>query len=237
MIQPQWRLATRLGLPGSILLAGCAIVLLAGCNQVRSGQSSRAGAPGLRGEDGQMARNVADPNAPFSVLAPHLATREPMLDVNGVAPCQPAQITLFESRAQASGPHHTLRLSLANSGEACRLGGFPSITLLGSGNQVLGNIRIRKVSAGSMTASLASPVQPASAQQDESSDVPSPQVLLSAKGEADFQLGWTSGPNCEQVSRIAVAAPGTTRSVLISRPLAVCEDQVLITAVSPSNPN
>ena len=212
-------------------------MLLGGCSQVRFGHSSRAGAPGLRGEDGQLARNVADPNAPFSVPAPRLAIRQPLLDVNGVAPCQPAQITLFESRAQASGPHHTLRLSLANTGEACRLGGFPSISLLGPGGQVLGNIRIRKVSADSMTASLASPVLPASAQQDEQPDAPSPQVLLSAKGEADFQVGWTSGPNCEQVSRIAVAAPGTTRSILITRPLDVCEDQVLITAVSPSNPN
>ena len=188
----------------------------------------------------RMSHNVADPNAPFTVMppGPRLAVRQPaVLDVNGLPPCDPGQITLYESRAQANGPHHTLRLSLANTGEACRLGGFPSISLLGADGTVLGNIRIHKVSNQSMTASLASPLLPAAVKQEAEFDMPSPQVLLSAKGQADFQLGWTSGPNCEQVSRIAVAAPGTTRSILISRALAVCEDQVLITAIGTAGPN
>ena len=222
-----------------LLLGGA---LLSGCNQVR-GPFSRANAPGLSGGDDSMKRahNVADPNAPFSVPAPRLVVRQPVLDVSEVAPCEPGQVTLFESRAQANGPHHTLRLSLENTGPACRLGGFPSVSLLGAGGEVLGSIHIRRVSRDSMAASLGapsssvSPVSSAVAQADP--DAPSPQILLSAKGQADFQLGWTSGADCEQVSRIAVAAPGSTRSILISRPLAVCEDQVLITAVSPSNPD
>ncbi len=223
---------------GSTVLLGCTFVLLPGCNQVRAGQSSRANAPGLRGDEMvKRAHNVADPNAPFSVPAPRLAVRQSLLDVNDVAPCAPAQVTLFESRAQANASHHTLRLTLENTGEACRLGGFPSVSLLGAGGEVLGNIRIRKVSSDTMQASLDPAALPASAQAGEQPAAPSPQILLSARSGADFQLGWTSGANCQQVSRIAVAAPGTTRSILIPRPLAVCEDQVLITAVSPSDPN
>ncbi len=89
-----------------------------------------------------------------------------------------------------------------------------------------------------MTASLATPLL---ASADLSSNLPSPQVLLPTHGDAAFDLGWTTGPDCEQVSRIAITAPGADsgnmRSVVIPRQLVVCEDQILITAVAGADPD
>ncbi len=184
-----------------------------------------------------LARNVADPNAPFSVPSPKFAIREPLLDVNGVDPCAPAQLSLFESRAQVNGMHHTVRFSIANSGYACRLGGFPSVTLLRADGSVIGGLRIRKVSSDSMSASLGSPIEQTAdtLPGETAATAPSPMVLVPSKGEAAFQIGWTSGMHCEQVSRIAIAAPGATQSMQISRPISLCEDQILITAVAPAD--
>lgn len=179
------------------------------------------------------ARNVADPNGPFFVKAagPHLSQRQTLLDVNGVPNCTPAQLTVWESEARSNGNRHSLRFSIGNAGEACRLGGFPSISLLRADGSVLGNVDLRRVSDSTFAASLSgAKSNPASA--DESLAAPSPAVLLSKDGRAGFQLGWTTGPACESVSRLAIGMPGATRAVVIPRPLQVCEDQVLITAVS-----
>ena len=207
-----------------------------GCSGTRGSVSSSALAPGMRGEvaGSRMARNVANPNGPFAVVAPHLAVREPLLDVNGVPSCAPQQLSLFESRAEINGVHHAVRLTLENSGSACRLSGFPSITLLQADGSVLGGVRIEKVSSSAMRASLtASSVM----QEAAALDTPSPQVLLPARGEAAFEVGWTSGPRCAEVSRIAIAAPGMVSSVQnstmqVAHPIQICEDQVLITAIS-----
>ncbi len=216
------------------LAVGAVCVLTSGCGGARVRPFASATAPGLRnGEMVRVARNVADPNAPFSVRSPRLAQRPPLLDVNGVPPCDPTGLSVFESRAEVNGTHHAVRFSLVNNGEACRLGGFPSITLLRADGSVVGGVRIRKISADTMRASLTSP---STARADTSLDAPSPQVLLPAKEQAVFELGWTSGPRCEAVSRIALAAPGSMTSMQVSRPISVCESQVLITAIAPSDP-
>ncbi len=178
-----------------------------------------------------MRRNVADPNAPFTLMPQpaRLEKREPILDINDVPACAPEQLSFFESRAQSSGPHHSLRFTVANSGSACRLGGFPSITLIAPDGSVLGDIHVRKVSQESLAATLG----PASAvPQDAALDQPSPEVLVVTRGQAAFQLGWTAGTNCELVGRIAIAAPGDTATIIVPRALDVCEGQVLVTAVS-----
>ncbi len=219
----------------AIALAGM-LAAATGCGHIQASGSSRAGAPALQ-EEGSVrtGHNVADPNAPFTMMpaVARLATREPLLDVNGVPACAPAALGIFESRSQANGPHHTARFTVENSGEACRLGGFPAITLLESNGTVLGNIHIRKVSAQSMAATLG-PAPAAGMQAASDPDEPSPEILLTARGQAAFELGWTAGSTCEQVARIAIAAPGSTATITIPRMLSVCEDQVLLTAVSPA---
>jgi hypothetical protein len=211
------------------IFALCGIL---GCSSVHVPGGSLASAPGLRNGDSMpMRRNVADPNAPFTLMPQpaHLEKREPILDIDEVPDCAPQQLNFFESRAESNGPHHSLRFTIANGGTACRLGGFPSITLLAPDGSVLGGIHVRKVSRQSLAATLG-PVS--SAPRDAALDRPSPQVLVLARGQAAFQLGWTTGANCEQVGRIAIAAPGQTATIVIPRTLTVCESQVLVTAVA-----
>lgn len=213
------------------------MLLVTGCNQVRGSSAAYRGAPGLD-SDGpalHVAHNVAEPNGPFALrdTSPRLSPRPVLLDINGVPDCNPEHLNLFESQAQANGVHHTLRLTIANTGEACRLGGFPSISLMQTDGTVLGQVRVEKVSTSSMEASLA----PAGVMQvaSDASDAPSPLVLLPVKGEVAFRVGWTSGPDCIQAARIAVSAPGSLVPVMISRDLTVCEDRVMITAVGSSD--
>ncbi len=209
------------------------LLFLAGCQSPHSGLSKRATAPGLRDSDGavdgSMARNVAAPNGPYTLAAakPRLAVREAILDVDGVPACAPGQLGLFESRAQANGLRHTVRFTLSNQGSACRIGGFPSVSLLGADGTILGQIRLRKVSDTGMAAMLATGTR-----RETAVDGASPQILLPSQGHAAFDLGWTTGPACVQVSRIAIAAPGSTETVVIPRTLSVCEDQVLVTQVA-----
>lgn len=185
-------------------------------------------------EDRPRQQNVADPNAPFVVRAsrPVLTTREPILDVQAVPTCVPAQLTAFESAAQSIGQQHTLRVSIVNRQEACRLGGFPSVSLIDPSGAVLGNVELHRVSHQAILASLHPPAT-SIADAGVPDTAPSPQVLLAARGEADFELGWSSGEGCAQVSRIAVAAPGTTESILLGRLLQICGKTLFITAVSP----
>ena len=211
---------------------GFVLLMGTGCNGAHSAGTMRGMAPALNGD--KRARNVADPNAPFFVKAtgPHLSQRQPLLDVNGVGNCAPAQLTMWESEARSNGDRHSLRFSIANNGEACRMGGFPSLSLLRADGSVLGNVQLRRVSDTAMAATLApAGAKPASA-SDDSLSTPSPAVLLPTNGRASFQLGWTTGPTCESVSPLAIGMPGASHAVVIPRPLQVCEDQVLITAVS-----
>ncbi len=216
-----------------VILLSTVLVLLTGCNQIRAGTSRQAGAPGIENNTSQ-ARNAANPNGPLISIksAPHLAQRATLLDVSNLEPCQPVKLTLSETQAQSSGSSRTLRFNLINVGEACRLGGFPAISLLGPNGKVLTNVQIHKVSTTAMEASIALPGTTPARSQDSPGTAPSQQIMLAKEGQAEFQIGWTTGTGCEQVSRIAVAAPGTTRSILIGRPLAVCDGEILLTAVS-----
>ncbi len=220
------------------LLAGVAGAWSTGCGEVRTRPALSATAPSLRnGEMVRTSHNLADPNAPFSMPSPRLALRPQILDVNGVPPCDPAALSIFESRAEVNGSRRSLRFSLVNNGRACRIAGFPSITLLRADGSLIGGVRIRKVSADSLQASMTAPsTVRSSGSVDPSLDAPSPPVLVPASASADFELGWTSGPRCEAVTRIAFAAPGSLTSMQVSRPITVCEKEVLITAVAPSDP-
>ncbi len=216
------RITTR----AAIALAG---LVLCGCTQGRGPHLQRAGAPSLDSE-----RNTANPNAPFLLPAekPALRTREPVLDVNAADWCSETQLSLFESRAQSSGIRHTLQYTVRNGGPACRLGGFPSISLLHGDGSVAATVRLERVSRETLAATLApgaagALVAPAA--------VPTPHVLLPAHGSAAFQLGWVTGPDCERISRIAIAAPGSTRPVVLARPMVLCEDRILVTAIGPAS--
>lgn len=207
-----------------------ALLLGTGCG-VAHGPGGRAGmAPALRSEPS--AHNVANPNAPFSVrpvsAPPRLSQRPLLLDINNVEPCSPSQLSVWESAARSNGIHHSLRFSIGNAGEACRLRGFPSISLQRADGSLLGEITLHKVSDSTLSATLS---ESAATVSDSPQSIPSPAVLLPTKGEASFALGWTTGSSCELVSRIAIGVPGTGRAIVVPRSLVLCHSEVLITAV------
>ena len=94
---------------------------------------------------------------------------------------------------------------------------------------VAGSVRLERISEARMAATL-SP----GGSQEAAFTGPSPEVLLPAHGTATFQLGWTTGPECERISQVAIGAPGVTKPMVLARPLTVCEDRILITAVAPA---
>jgi hypothetical protein len=217
---------TRLGSGLSAVLC----LLLTACNG--SGSRQAGTAPNMNGDAIPTMRNVADPNAPFTLRpeTPHLVKRQPILDASALPVCAEAQLSLFETRSRMQGDQHTLRLTFENQGAPCRLTGFPAVTLLGPNGIVLHDAAMQKVTVAAMAASLnpsVSTPSPAIAQE------PSPDVLLPAKGDAAFELGWTSGADCAQVSRLAVSAPGNTQPSYVPRQLSFCLNRMLMTAVAP----
>jgi hypothetical protein len=193
----------------------------------------------MNGDSMPTMRNVADPNAPFTLRpeAPHLAKRQPVLDVNGVPVCVESQLSLFESRSRLNGNRHTLQLTFENQGAACRLSGFSAVTLLSADGAVLRGITIQKESAEAVADWLEP--QPGVGHTEATPEAgatgvqPSAEVLLPPHGDAVFELGWISGPECPQVNRLAVSAPGNTASSYVPRQLAVCDQQILMTAIAP----
>ena len=222
----------------SVALA--ALLLGAGCDAAHGPGRQGGLAPALYKEEA--ARNAANPNAPFSLRAgpPTLSARPQLLnnglDAEMAEPCSPAQLSLWESAARSNGSRHSLRFAVGNAGETCRLRGFPSLSLLRADGSIVGEVTLRKVFGSVLSASLSAPSDAAGSAPNltagGTAETPSPSVVLPPKGEASFELGWTSGPNCERVSRIAIGMPGTSRAVVLPRELLICQKEILITAVA-----
>lgn len=218
--------------PGPAFWAACALgsvlSLVCGCSSGPRPLSSHGQAPGI-GDDTPLARRGGtNPNAPFALAArpPQLVTRPTAQDIEAAPPCSTPDLSAYESGSQLNGDRRAVRLSLVNHGSAaCRLGGYPSISLLRRDGTLVGNITIEKITGGTLHAELSTPDQAAS-------PAPSPQVLLDAKGgEASFNVGWTTGRDCDEVAQIVVAAPGSTQSFSINHPINVCAGRIQVTAV------
>jgi hypothetical protein len=218
---------------GAIVLACLGFAWLSGCTAARTSRSAYAPAPGLN-EDAPLGnRGGANPNAPYTVVdhSAKLVKRPAILDVNGVEPCAAAELSLFESGARVDGERRSVRLNLVNHAKAaCRLSGYPAISLLRPDGTLIGSIAIEKVT----TTTLEAAVRPAGVVKAAArlENQPSPEVLLAPGGEAAFEVGWTSGAQCDQVGMIAVAAPGTLESFTVRHSLNVCEGRILVTALS-----
>ncbi len=216
-----------------LLLLSASLLCLIGCNGHVSSSQDGALAPTLWAEDGptRNVHNVANPNAPFAVLAaqPRLTHRPEIVDATSVPVCNPATLRVWESGADVNGPRHRIRYTVSNAGEACRIAGFPAVTLLDGTGTVLGSIQMDRVSDDIISAHL----RQESIAYTQEAEMPSQPVLLLPEGRAAFELGWTSGAACQQVSRIAIAAPGSAQSVILPRQLSVCSDRVLLSAISP----
>jgi hypothetical protein len=221
---------------GTIVLACLGFAWLSGCTGARTSRSAYATAPGLN-EDAPLDHGGANPNAPYTVVdhSAHLVKRPAILDVNGAEPCAAAELSLFESGARVDGERRSVRLNLVNHAKIpCRLSGYPAISLLRPDGTLIGSIAIEKVTRTKLEAAL----QPAGRAKvgvqaaAEVENQPAPEVLLAPGGEAAFEVGWTSGTQCDQVGMIAVAAPGTLQSFTVRHALTVCKGRILVTALS-----
>jgi hypothetical protein len=220
------------------LYLALACFVLSGCTGARTQHSSYATAPGLNEDAPLSSRGGANPNAPYTTVdhSVHLVKRPALLDVNAAEPCVFSDLSLFESGARVDGERRSVRLNLVNHAKAaCRLSGYPAISLLRLDGSLIGNVTIQKVTATTLEAALhpGAPVDGKNGLIETAEESqPSPEVLLAPAGEATFEVGWTSGAACDQVGSIAVAAPGTLQSFMVKHQLNVCEGKILVTALS-----
>lgn len=226
----------RLALPRLLtprLLTGAALsVILAGCaNGPHARPSANSSAPAP--DEPAYARAGANPNAPYSVLEsqPKLLTRSAALtaDLAQAEPCLPVQLAVFEVAANVDGNRRSVTLGFVNRGAApCKIGGYPEIQLLDAHHQIMANVVIERVSATTLTAGVAPPAQPATAATPAAAE-----VFLAPHSEADFQIAWTTGDGCPEISQISVAAPGSHHLFILNRRIALCEGPIQITALQP----
>jgi hypothetical protein len=178
------------------------------------------------------ASRVANPNAPYSVLEqPKLLVRSAALtsDLAHAEPCTTSQLSISEVAANLDGNRRSATLGFVNHSEQpCKVGGYPEIKLLDAVNQPVASVAIEKVSATSLIASAGTAATPAASTAPTTAE-----VLIAPKSEADFQIAWTTGDGCPEIAKILVAAPGTSRSFLLNRRIAVCSGPIQITALQP----
>jgi hypothetical protein len=201
--------------------------LLESCAHSTHASSLKGGAPVLLNEDAPRAHGGTNPNAPYMVAAasPQLVKRSGAT-ASSANPCESKDLSVTEIAAAVNGNYRAIKLAFDNEGLApCRLGGYPSISLLDQSGTPVANLVVDRVTASSIRARLAEgPLQTAAATRDA-------QIIISPKGEAWFQVGWSTGEDCPVVSRISVSAPGSSESFSVTHPLTVCEGRVAITTL------
>jgi hypothetical protein len=223
MVSRSSRLAT-------FALAGGLLVVLPfweGCS--RSSRAALQGnAPTLKQEDAPLrSRGGTNPNAPYTVASatPQLVKR-PVVDASLLAPCDSSKLSVTEIAAAVNGNYRAIKLAFNNLGaEPCKLGGYPSIALLDQNDAPVASVVVDHITASTLSAQLA---------QGELQTAATPQgaeVTLSPKGEAWFQVGWSTGDECPVVSQISVSAPGSTETFTVNHPLAICEGRIQITTL------
>jgi hypothetical protein len=216
----------------SIVLAGSLFIawpLIEGCAHSTRASALQGGAPVLLKEDGPHARGGSNPNAPYLMAAsasPQLVKRSDMPGSAVANPCENKDLAVTEIAAAVNGNYRAVKLAFANEGlTPCHLGGYPAISLLDQTGTPVANLVVDRVTASTISGQLApGSVEPAVSK-------PEVQITISPKGEAWFQVGWSTGQGCPVVSRIKVSAPGSTESFTVNHPLTVCEGHVQITTL------
>ena len=221
----------------SIAMAGSISVLglwMAGCSHSPHASNMRGSAPALLQEDGPQPRGGTNPNAPYLVAAskPQLVKRADGATTAAADPCDSKNLSVTEIAAAVNGKYRAVKLAFDNQGLApCRLGGYPSISLLDKDGTPVASVVVDHVTASTLSAQLAPPSAPQNTTQPEHAGKTGAQVLLEPKGEAWFQIGWSTGDGCPVVSRISVSAPDATESFTVNHPLTICDGHVQITTL------
>jgi hypothetical protein len=157
---------------------------------------------------------------------PQLVKRSDAVSGAAANPCESKDLEVTEIAAAVNGDYRAVKIAFDNNGLApCRLGGYPSISLLDKSGTPVTNLVVDRVTTSSICAKLAdSSVQSTAAKQEA-------QIVITPKDEAWFQIGWSTGQDCPVVSRINVSAPGSTESFTVNHPLTVCEGRIQITTL------
>lgn len=217
------RLAT-FAFAGSLLVVW---PLMEGCSH-STHSALKGNAPLLQQDAPLHARGGTNPNAPYTIanVTPQLVKRTVAVDPTAVDTCDSARLSVTEIAAAVNGNYRAVKLAFNNESDApCKLGGYPSLSLLDGNNVPVASVVVDRVTSSTLSAELSQkPVQIAATSPDA-------EVVLAPKGEAWFQLGWSSGDGCPVISRISVSAPGSSETFTVSHPLTVCEGRVQITTL------
>jgi Protein of unknown function (DUF4232) len=216
-----------------IVLAGSLLTvwpLMEGCAHSTHASAMPGGAPGLLQEDAPHTRGGTNPNAPYLMAAtsPQLVKRSEATASTTANPCESKDLAVTEIAAAVNGNYRAVKLAFDNEGLVpCHIGGYPAISLLDNSGTPVASLIVDRVTASTLNAQLAEgPARTAASKPDA-------QITIAPKGEAWFQVGWSTGQGCPIVSRIDISAPGSTESFAVNHPMAVCEGHVQITTLQP----
>jgi len=205
-----------------VVAAGCVGAVCLGCAGTGAGRTNLA-ARGVAPDDVALHPN---PNAPYIVPGgemPHLIARATAADAQNAGPCDPEVLSVENIAGDASGIFRSVKLAFMNRGAMpCKLGGYPSISLVNSEGENVGSVTAEKIGFAQVQAEFQKP-------GPDETGAPVPSVTLMPHAVAAFQVVWTTGPECSRVSRILVTAPGTRRAFSIAQPLRICTGRIQVT--------
>jgi hypothetical protein len=206
----------------SAVATGCMLAVCAGCSGTGSAGNAKVAAQGIAPDDAALHPNR---NAPYFMPGetPHLIARATALEAQNAGPCDPDVLSVEEIAGDANGVFRSVKLAFMNRGAApCKLGGYPSVALIGTEGENIGSIAMERVTGAQVVAELSkSPGSEPSA--------PAPVVTLMPHAVAAFEVVWTTGAECSRVGRILVTAPGTKRTFTIAQPLKICTGRIQVT--------
>lgn len=213
-----------------IFLVSTVALLTQGCNRGHYRATSGTVPPRLTADDRRHSRNGTNPNAPFTLTSreqrvPALRRATDPLDATS---CLPDDLGVVEVAEQVNGDERFVSLAFVNEGKStCKLGGYPTLSLLDEHGQTIGSLSVVEVADSSKVA----PASPPSGAVLPTGDNRPIELMLAPQGEAYFGISWTTGAQCPSVSGLSVRAPGMARSFSINHPLSVCSGQVRVTAL------
>lgn len=151
--------------------------------------------------------------------------------------CAPSSLQVYEAAATIDGDQRGLRLAIKNHGEAaCHLAGSPTISLEDASGVAIAGIAIRRTGVASLIGVVAPPMR--EALSPEVGPARSVDFVLPPSGEASFEIGWSSGDGCPEVSSIAVGVASASKAegasaprFAIHHPLRVCGGEVRVTSL------
>jgi hypothetical protein len=138
----------------SAVATGCMLAVCAGCSGTGSAGKAKVAAQGIAPDDAALHPNR---NAPYFMPGetPHLIARATALEAQNAGPCDPDVLSVEEIAGDANGVFRSVKLAFMNRGAApCKLGGYPSVALIGTEGENIGSIAMERVSGAQVVAEL-----------------------------------------------------------------------------------